>query len=132
MCQKTKGYRFGGGGVGKEKLDQFCSNLMSDKQKCTSLGSRFTILENINRILVIFGSSQEPRLIIQITFGDLILALLWTDLQDIRGTSTSSQALFRQQSLITQILNAYTGLALGRLHAMDELKSQDYKLLTSE
>lgn len=62
--KKTKGYKFGGKGVGKEKLDQFCSNLMSDKQKCTSLGSRFTILESINRILVIFGSSQEPRLIV--------------------------------------------------------------------
>lgn len=62
--KKLKVTSLGGKGVGKEKLDQFCSNLMSDKQKCTSLGSRFTILESINRILVIFGSSQEPRLIV--------------------------------------------------------------------
>lgn len=64
VSKKTKDYRFGGKDVGKEKLDLFCSNHMNDKQKCTSLGSRFSILESINRILVIFGSSQGLRLIV--------------------------------------------------------------------
>lgn len=69
MCvkQNIKVNRLGGGRRIK-KLEKICSNLMYDKRNHTSLGSKFNILESINRNLAILGSSQEPRLIVWITF----------------------------------------------------------------